>query len=92
MKNHYLHLLLPLIMQTQDALLGKTYGGIHTDYFFDAQPTADYGFILTEFQIRQMIFRKINLCKDDADFWDIKLKDKSNIQSDDIKVIRREKN
>lgn len=49
MKNNYLLLffLLPLIIQSQEILWEKTYGGIHADYLFDAQPTADYGFILT---------------------------------------------
>jgi len=48
MKNNYLLLffLFPLIIQSQEILWEKTYGGIHADYLFDAQPTADYGFIL----------------------------------------------
>jgi hypothetical protein len=32
--------------QSQDILWEKSYGGLHADYLFDAQPTADYGFIL----------------------------------------------
>jgi hypothetical protein len=31
---------------SQDILWEKSYGGTHADYLFDAQPTADYGFIL----------------------------------------------
>ncbi|PWK03343.1 hypothetical protein BC749_1011443, partial [Flavobacterium araucananum] len=37
---------LPLLTFSQDILWEKSYGGIHADYLFDAQPTADYGFIL----------------------------------------------
>ena len=34
------------ILSAQDVLWEKSLGGIHGDYLFDAQPTADYGFIL----------------------------------------------
>ncbi|PWJ99623.1 hypothetical protein BC749_1031, partial [Flavobacterium araucananum] len=48
MKKNYLIVLfiIPILMQSQDILWEKSYGGIHADYLFDAQPTADYGFIL----------------------------------------------
>lgn len=48
MKKNYLllFLLFPLLMHAQDILWEKSYGGKHADYLFDAQPTADYGFIL----------------------------------------------
>ncbi|TPD74129.1 hypothetical protein, partial [Flavobacterium microcysteis] len=33
-------------LQAQDILWEKSYGGNHSEYLFDAQPTPDYGFIL----------------------------------------------
>lgn len=43
----YLFLLLfANTMYSQDILWEKSYGGLHADYLMDAQPTADYGFIL----------------------------------------------
>ncbi|TPD65403.1 T9SS type A sorting domain-containing protein [Flavobacterium microcysteis] len=33
-------------LKAQDILWEKSYGGKHSDYLFDAQPTPDYGFIL----------------------------------------------
>lgn len=49
MKKRYLllPLFLPLLSYSHDILWEKSYGGTHADYLFDAQPTADYGFILT---------------------------------------------
>ncbi|MET3034408.1 T9SS C-terminal target domain-containing protein, partial [Flavobacterium johnsoniae] len=48
MKKNYLlfFILLSFLTYSQDILWEKSYGGIHADYLFDAQPTADYGFIL----------------------------------------------
>lgn len=46
-KNYFLLLFLSCsFIYSQDILWEKTYGGIHADYLFDAQPTVDYGFIL----------------------------------------------
>lgn len=39
-------LLLGINAYSQDVLWEKSYGGKHAEYLFDAQPTADYGFIL----------------------------------------------
>ena len=33
-------------LHAQDVLWEKSYGGKQADYLLDAQPTADYGFIL----------------------------------------------
>jgi Secretion system C-terminal sorting domain len=48
MKYFFLSLLLftSFFAPAQDILWEKSYGGKHADYLFDAQPTADYGFIL----------------------------------------------
>ncbi|TRX35231.1 T9SS C-terminal target domain-containing protein, partial [Flavobacterium restrictum] len=48
MKKHYSLLLLfaCCLVQAQDILWEKSYGGKNPEYLFDAQPTADYGFIL----------------------------------------------
>ncbi|PIF32652.1 putative secreted protein (Por secretion system target) [Flavobacterium sp. 9] len=71
MKNHYLLLLLlfPLIMQSQDILWEKTYGGIHADYLFDAQPTADYGFILAGSSLSDKTGNKEGNNNGDLDYW-----------------------
>jgi len=37
---------IPFFSFSQEILWEKSYGGIHSEYLFDAQPTADYGFIL----------------------------------------------
>ncbi|RKR09651.1 putative secreted protein (Por secretion system target) [Flavobacterium sp. 90] len=71
MKNHYLLLLFlfPLIMQSQDILWEKTYGGIHADYLFDAQPTADYGFILAGSSLSDKTGNKEGNNNGDLDYW-----------------------
>jgi hypothetical protein len=42
----FLLLFITISINAQDILWEKSYGGEHADYLFDAQPTADYGFIL----------------------------------------------
>lgn len=41
-----LFILLPITSNAQDILWEKSYGGLHTEYLFDAYPTMDNGFIL----------------------------------------------
>ncbi|KIC02130.1 hypothetical protein OA88_10405 [Flavobacterium sp. JRM] len=71
MKKYYLLLLFifPLFMQSQDILWEKSYGGIHGDYLFDAQPTADYGFILAGSSLSNKTGNKADNNNGDLDYW-----------------------
>ena len=71
MKNHYFYLLLlaPLFMQGQDILWEKSYGGKNADYLFDAQPTADNGFILAGSSLSGKTGNKTAGNNGDLDYW-----------------------
>jgi hypothetical protein len=71
MKNHYFYLLLlaPLFMQGQDILWEKSYGGKNADYLFDAQPTADNGFILAGSSLSGKTGNKTAGNNGDFDYW-----------------------
>ncbi|MBE8725374.1 T9SS type A sorting domain-containing protein [Flavobacterium hungaricum] len=57
------------LMYSQDILWEKTYGGIHADYMFDAQPTADYGFILAGSSLSDKTGNKTDSNLGDLDYW-----------------------
>ena len=59
-------LLTTYFSNAQDILWEKSFGGKHADYLFDAQPTADYGFILAGSSI---YVKSIN--KEVANNWDL---------------------
>ncbi|MBS7232525.1 T9SS type A sorting domain-containing protein [Flavobacterium psychroterrae] len=67
----YLLLLLfcPLLSHSQDILWEKVYGGLNSDYLFDAQSTADYGFILAGSSLSNKTGNKENDNKGDLDYW-----------------------
>ncbi len=71
MKNHYFYLLLlaPLFMQGQNILWEKSYGGKNADYLFDAQPTADNGFILAGSSLSGKTGNKTAGNNGDLDYW-----------------------
>jgi hypothetical protein len=71
MKNHYFFFLLlaPLFMQGQDILWEKSYGGKNADYLFDAQPTADNGFILAGSSLSGKTGNKTAGNNGDLDYW-----------------------
>lgn len=71
MKNHYFYLLLlaPLFMQGQNILWEKSYGGKNADYLFDAQPTADNGFILAGSSLSGKTGTKTAGNNGDLDYW-----------------------
>jgi hypothetical protein len=71
MRKYYLLLLFicPLLMQSQDILWEKSYGGIHADYLFDAQSTADYGFILAGSSLSNKTGNKADNNNGDLDYW-----------------------
>ncbi|WP_374504542.1 T9SS type A sorting domain-containing protein [Flavobacterium sp.] len=71
MKNHYFYLLLlaPLFIHSQDILWEKSYGGKNADYLFDAQPTADNGFILAGSSLSGKTGTKTASNNGDLDYW-----------------------
>ena len=60
----------------QDILWEKSYGGKHADYLFDAQPTADYGFILAGSSLSNKTGNKSENNHGDLDFWIWKMDEK----------------
>jgi hypothetical protein len=81
MKKSYLLLLFicPLFMQSQDILWEKSYGGKHADYLFDAQPTADYGFILAGSSLSDKTGNKTDNNHGDLDYWIWKMDEKGDL-------------
>lgn len=71
MKNHYFFFLLlaPLFMHGQNILWEKSYGGKNADYLFDAQPTADNGFILAGSSLSGKTGTKTAGNNGDLDYW-----------------------
>lgn len=81
MKKLYLlvPLLLPLFIYSQDIQWEKSYGGIHSDYLFDAQPTADYGFILAGSSVSDKTGNKSEDNHGDLDYWVWKMSEKGEL-------------
>ncbi|MDQ6530901.1 T9SS type A sorting domain-containing protein [Flavobacterium sp. LHD-85] len=70
---------LPFIAYSQDILWEKSYGGTHADYLFDAQPTADYGFILAGSSLSNKTGNKDDDNHGDLDFWVWKMKENGEL-------------
>lgn len=81
MKKLYLliPLLLPLSNYSQDIQWEKSYGGIHADYLFDAQPTADYGFILAGSSVSDKTGNKTDDNHGDLDYCIWKMSEKGDL-------------
>ncbi|AXB59011.1 T9SS type A sorting domain-containing protein [Flavobacterium fluviale] len=81
MKKLYLlnFILLPLLIHSQDILWEKSYGGTHADYLFDAQPTADYGFILAGSSLSDKTGNKEQENHGDLDYWVWKMKENGEL-------------
>jgi hypothetical protein len=80
MKKLYLLLFLfPLFTYSQDILWEKSYGGTHADYLFDAQPTADYGFVLAGSSLSNKTGNKTDDNQGDLDFWIWKMDEKGDL-------------
>ena len=62
-------LLYSTISQAQDILWEKSYGGKQADYLLDAQPTADYGFILAGASLSVKSGNKTEDNQGDLDYW-----------------------
>ncbi|WP_125721774.1 T9SS type A sorting domain-containing protein [Flavobacterium ustbae] len=81
MRKLYLQLLflISLNSYSQDVLWEKSYGGIHADYLFDAQPTADYGFILAGSSLSNKTGNKADDNHGDLDYWVWKMKENGEL-------------
>lgn len=75
-----LFILLPLLTYCQDILWEKSYGGKHADYLFDAQPTADYGFILAGSSLSNKTGNKTDDNHGDLDYWIWKMDEKGDLE------------
>jgi len=58
-----------LNIYSQDILWEKSYGGKNSEYLFDAQPTADYGFILAGSSLSNKTGNKTDNNNGDLDYW-----------------------
>ena len=82
MKKHYLLLLFlfySCLTRSQDILWEKSYGGKQADYLFDAQPTADYGFILAGSSLSNKTGNKTDDNHGDLDYWVWKMDEKGDL-------------
>ncbi|WP_166919752.1 T9SS type A sorting domain-containing protein [Flavobacterium poyangense] len=81
MKKHYILLLFfPFAIYSQDVFWEKSYGGKHADYLFDAQPTADYGFILAGSSLSDKTGNKTDDNHGDVDYWLWKMDEKGDFE------------
>jgi hypothetical protein len=71
--------LLSFCAYSQDILWEKSYGGKHADYLFDAQPTADYGFILAGSSLSEKTGNKTEAGRGDLDYWVWKMDEKGDL-------------
>jgi hypothetical protein len=69
MLSFYVLILYSLTVNAQDVLWEKSYGGKQADYLFDAQPTADYGFILAGSSLSLKGGNKEQDNISDLDYW-----------------------
>ena len=68
-----------LILFSQDILWEKSYGGKHAEYLMDAQPTADYGFILVGSSLSKKTGKKTQDNIGDLDYWIWKMDEKGDL-------------
>jgi len=66
-------------IDAQDIIWEKSYGGKHADYLFDAQPTADYGFILAGSSLSNKSGNKTQDNHGDLDYWVWKMNEKGDL-------------
>lgn len=64
---------------SQEILWEKSYGGQHSEYLFDAQPTADYGFILAGSSLSNKTGNKTDNNNGDLDYWVWKMDEKGEL-------------
>ncbi|WP_289036063.1 T9SS type A sorting domain-containing protein [uncultured Flavobacterium sp.] len=66
-------------LNAQDILWEKSYGGKHSEYLFDAQPTPDYGFILAGSSLSKKTGNKTGEAAGDLDYWVWKMDEKGEL-------------
>ncbi len=66
-------------INAQDILWEKSYGGKHSEYLFDAQPTPDYGFILAGSSLSKKTGNKTEAAAGDLDYWIWKMDEKGEL-------------
>lgn len=66
-------------LHAQDVLWEKSYGGKHSDYLFDAQPTPDYGFILAGSSLSKKTGNKTDDGSGDLDYFLWKMDEKGEL-------------
>ena len=66
-------------LKAQDILWEKSYGGKHSEYLFDAQPTPDYGFILAGSSLSKKTGNKTEEAAGDLDYWVWKMDEKGEL-------------
>ncbi|QQT46074.1 T9SS type A sorting domain-containing protein [Sphingobacterium multivorum] len=71
--------MLSIPMHAQDILWEKSYGGKHSDYLFDAQPTPDYGFILAGSSLSKKTGNKTDDGNGDLDYFLWKMDEKGEL-------------
>lgn len=64
---------------SQEILWEKSYGGKNAEYLFDAQPTADYGFILAGSSLSNKTGNKTDNNNGDLDYWVWKMDEKGEL-------------
>ncbi len=67
--NLFFFLTISLSLNAQDVLWEKSYGGKQGDYLFDAQPTADFGFILAGSSVSDKNGNKQDKNIGNLDYW-----------------------
>ena len=67
------------ILYAQDILWEKSFGGKNADYLMDAQPTADYGFILAGSSLSKKSGNKTQDNNGDLDYWIWKMDEKGDL-------------
>jgi hypothetical protein len=67
------------VLHSQEILWEKSYGGMHAEYLFDAQPTADYGFILAGSSLSDQTGNKTENNQGDLDYFVWKMDDKGDL-------------
>lgn len=68
-----------LPLAAQEILWEKSYGGIQSEYLFDAQPTADYGFILAGSSLSGKSGNKDQENLGDLDYWIWKMDERGDL-------------
>lgn len=63
----------------QEILWEKSYGGTHSEYLFDAIPTADYGFILAGSSLSGKSGNKAMASAGNFDYWIWKMDEKGDL-------------